>query len=407
MVLERRWWSCGVSEVAQRYLRDLTRAHASQQAVPETSYYPALERLLNGVGGRLTPAVTAVINIRDQGAGIPDGGLFAAHQLRRSGGPSQAFARQLPTHGVVEAKPADTELDRVLQLRQIARYLERYGKVLVTNFRQFQLLSQDEAGRAVRRERFSLADTEPDFWAAASQPDPGLCQGLEDYLRRALLHGAPISRPEDLAWFLASYAQTALARVEAGDLRVLGPLRSALAEALGMTFEGTRQEHFFRSTLVQTLFYGIFSAWVLWSSSQPPAATAAFDWRTASWWLNVPMVSTLFDQVATASTLRPLQLDEVLDWAGEALNRVNREVFFTRFQTEAAVQYFYEPFLAAFDPTLRKELGVWYTPPEVVKYMVARVDQLLREDFGLADGLGSRMGIRFRRLAWLMGVGGR
>ena len=31
-----------------------------------------------------------------------------------------------------------------------------------------------------------------------------------------------------------------------------------------------------------------------------------------------------------------------------------------------AVQYFYEPFLAAFDPELRKELGVWYTPPEVV-----------------------------------------
>jgi hypothetical protein len=379
----------GVSEAAQRYLRDLARAHATQQAAPEISYYPALERLLNGVGNRLTPAVTAVINIRDQGAGIPDGGLFAAHQLRRSGGPQAAFARQLPTHGVVEAKPADMELDLVLQLRQIARYLERYGKVLVTNFRQFQLLVQDDAGQAVRREPFSLADTEARFWALASEPDPGVGQELEDYLRRALLHGAPISRPEDLAWFLASYAQTALGRMEAGDLAALAPLRGALAEALGMTFEGKRQEHFFRSTLVQTLFYGIFSAWVLWSSGQAPGTSAAFDWHTASWWLNVPMVSTLFDQVATASTLRPLQLDEVLDWAGETLNRVNRDVFFRRFQTEAAVQYFYEPFLAAFDPTLRKELGVWYTPPEVVKYMVARVDRVLREDFGLADGLAN------------------
>ncbi|MDP2948353.1 MAG: type ISP restriction/modification enzyme, partial [Chloroflexota bacterium] len=52
-----------------------------------------------------------------------------------------------------------------------------------------------------------------------------------------------------------------------------------------------------------------------------------------------------------------------------------------------AVQYFYEPFLEAFDPELRKELGVWYTPPEVVQYMVARVDTVLREELDLPDGL--------------------
>ena len=42
----------------------------------------------------------------------------------------------------------------------------------------------------------------------------------------------------------------------------------------------------------------------------------------------------------------------------------------------------YEPFLEAFDPELRKELGVWYTPNEVVTYMVAQVDKALREDLG-------------------------
>ena len=39
------------------------------------------------------------------------------------------------------------------------------------------------------------------------------------------------------------------------------------------------------------------------------------------------------------------------------------------------MQYFYEPFLEAFDPELRKELGVWYTPDEVVRYMVAKVEE--------------------------------
>ena len=51
------------------------------------------------------------------------------------------------------------------------------------------------------------------------------------------------------------------------------------------------------------------------------------------------------------------------------------------------MQYFYEPFLEAFDPELRKELGVWYTPPEIVEYMVARVDTVLREELDIADGL--------------------
>ncbi|OPZ84488.1 MAG: N-6 DNA Methylase [bacterium ADurb.Bin429] len=80
---------------------------------------------------------------------------------------------------------------------------------------------------------------------------------------------------------------------------------------------------------------------------------------------------------------------EVLDWTAGALNRVDRAAFFQKFQDEHAVQYFYEPFLEAFDPELRKELGVWYTPPEIVKYMVARVDRVLREELGIADGLAS------------------
>ena len=67
--------------------------------------------------------------------------------------------------------------------------------------------------------------------------------------------------------------------------------------------------------------------------------------------------------------------------------RADRGAFFKRFQEEHAVQYFYEPFLEAFDPALRKEMGVWYTPPEVVKYMVARVDTALKEELGIADGL--------------------
>ena len=68
---------------------------------------------------------------------------------------------------------------------------------------------------------------------------------------------------------------------------------------------------------------------------------------------------------------------------------MDRSAFFARFNEGAAVPYFYEPFLAAFDPDLRKRLGVWYTPSEVVRYMVARVDRALRDDLGIADGLAA------------------
>jgi predicted helicase len=99
------------------------------------------------------------------------------------------------------------------------------------------------------------------------------------------------------------------------------------------------------------------------------------------------MVRTLFAAVATPERLGPLGLVEVLDWTAAALNRVERPAFFAKFEEAQAVQYFYEPFLEAFDPDLRKQLGVWYTPPEIVKYMVARVDAVLRSELKLADGL--------------------
>ena len=60
-----------------------------------------------------------------------------------------------------------------------------------------------------------------------------------------------------------------------------------------------------------------------------------------------------------------------------------------RFNEGEAAPYFYEPFLEAFDPDLRKQLGVWYTPPEVVRYMVARVDKVLKDDLNTPNGLAA------------------
>ena len=115
-----------------------------------------------------------------------------------------------------------------------------------------------------------------------------------------------------------------------------------------------------------------------------------FRWREAVWHLRAPVLRALFQQIADPGRLQPLGLTEVLDWTSAALDRVDRTAFFARFNEGEAVPYFYEPFLEAFDPKLRKQLGVWYTPSEVVRYMVARVDRALRDDLGIADGLAAK-----------------
>ena len=81
-----------------------------------------------------------------------------------------------------------------------------------------------------------------------------------------------------------------------------------------MQFRGERGARFFRSTLVQTLFYGVFSAWVLWARQTPPTR-GTFDWREASvWHLRAPVLRALFQQLSDPGRLQPLGLVEVLDW---------------------------------------------------------------------------------------------
>ncbi|HLJ93334.1 MAG TPA: type ISP restriction/modification enzyme [Gemmataceae bacterium] len=48
---------------------------------------------------------------------------------------------------------------------------------------------------------------------------------------------------------------------------------------------------------------------------------------------------------------------------------------------------FYEPFLAAYNPQMRKAYGVYYTPAPIVAFMVRAVDDLLKLHFQVPDGL--------------------
>ena len=215
------------------YLKELRDIRGTGAAVAETSFYPALSNLLNEIGKTLKPKVRCVINIANRGAGLPDGGLFTADQIKKND--PNPLQGQPPARGVVEVKGTAEDVAKTARSEQVKRYSAEYGVVLVTNYRDFLLLGRDAQGNPLPMESYSLAPDEAAFWQAAVHPQKTAelnGERFAEYLKRVMLSVAPLSAPEDVAWFLASYARDAKARVENNkDLSALKAVRDALEEA--------------------------------------------------------------------------------------------------------------------------------------------------------------------------------
>jgi predicted helicase len=97
-------------------------------------------------------------------------------------------------------------------------------------------------------------------------------------------------------------------------------------------------------------------------------------------------------------------LDDRIVWAvddlAELLNKTDigaiLQDFGKRTRREDPVVHFYETFLAAYDSKMREARGVYYTPEPVVSYVVRSVDHILKDDFGLPDGLADASKIRVK-----------
>jgi hypothetical protein len=106
-------------------------------------------------------------------------------------------------------RPAKDDAWVTAEARQVTRYWNRYRQVLVTNYRDFVLVGQDAESNPAILETYRLAESEKAFWQAAAT-SRAAAEKQDDrfieYLERVIRHGAPIAAPEDVAWFLASYA---------------------------------------------------------------------------------------------------------------------------------------------------------------------------------------------------------
>ena len=160
-----------LTSAVEKYFTDLRQIRATGGGTGERSSYGPLANLLNAVGKTLKPKVFCVSELADQGAGHPDFGLYTAKQVQK-GRPRQG---QTPERGVVEVKPPAEELGADGVRDQVVRYLNRYGLMLSTNFREFELVGQDAEGFAESLPRVSfpryIADFEsPAIWLHRRQP---------------------------------------------------------------------------------------------------------------------------------------------------------------------------------------------------------------------------------------------
>jgi hypothetical protein len=101
----------------ESYLAKLAEIRASGHATDETSFYPAIEGLLSEIGNRLKPRVRPILQLKNRGAGLPDGGLFTQDQLKKNAVPDD-FTVQPPNRGVVEVKGLSEDTSKTIQSDQ-------------------------------------------------------------------------------------------------------------------------------------------------------------------------------------------------------------------------------------------------------------------------------------------------
>jgi hypothetical protein len=374
---------------------------AASHSTTEPSYYPAIKTLLSKMLAResLPFEVRASTSESRSGGGHdqPDFALYDGH------------GDYLVVAGEVKLPSDDIKAIAFSEDRndQIGRYLAQTGVVLVSNVRGFGLLTiRRDAPRTARRvaPQNRVLEHVVELWPSKSsmEQDRGITQETVEelylLLETAVTRYAPIAEPESLAKILARQAKRAKAQLPTEFTQAVRGLADDFGKALGVTFEGQEGEEFFRSSLIQTVFYGLFAGWTLWlrSGSKDP-----FRWESLADHLTIPFLAELYYEFQHPRRIQELGLRPYLDLATETLHRVDTKAFFRRFElpsvkrhgdsdssgkATAAIIYFYEPFLEAFDPDLRKSLGVWYTPREVVRYQVRTVNRLLREELGCERG---------------------
>lgn len=350
------------------YLNEIRRLHASGETT-EHSFRPALERLFQSI----------------------DSNLIVINEPRRRtdvGAPDFSFRLGEVPIGWCEAKDLGKDVRKFSATDYSKAQKERYRKglpnLIYTNGLDFEFIRDGESVDFI-----IIADLSPGL---PSRPDAFaiLEQRLADFVRATPLS---VTTSQRLAALMAGKA--ALIKEIMGNALV-ADMKARKRD--GTTTDLIGQYEAFRSNLLQeitveefadiyaeTIAYGLFAARLHDNSVNTFTRLEALDLLPKS----NPFLRALFVYIAgpelddrlvrviddLCAVFLATDMDEVLKDFGKVTGRMDPFL------------HFYEDFLAEYNPAKRKARGVWYTPEPVVNFIVRAVDDVLKTEFGLSEGL--------------------
>ena len=360
----------------KQYLEQLARHYAAGHATEHT-YRPALQALLESV----IPGVLVTNEPKQIDCGAPDFVLTRNH---------------IPL-GYVEAKDIDKNLDDKIHGEQLARYTESLDNLLFTNYREFRLIRN-----AQRVATVTIAEHR-DRRIKPAPPNLESFAALTDILTTfAGYEGQTITTAADLAARMAVKARmmaeviTQALERDGGEGKTDDRAELDELEAGHSALQG--QMHAFRKHLIhdieptafadiyaQTVAYGMFAARL----HDPTPATFTRAEAAELIPANNPFLRKFFQHIAG------YDLDARIRWIVDDLADVFRAAdvgalmqdYGKATQRNDPFLHFYETFLGAYNPKLRKSRGVYYTPEPVVHFIVRAVDEILRTEFDMPKGL--------------------
>jgi hypothetical protein len=356
------------SEYLSAYLRDLSKLRKQTEATPELSLREPLLQLIRALAseaGRTNLLIAPEADAEE--AGQPDIFVKAGPRLV----------------GFVETKPPTTDIGKWLRTdKQGRRYRESLPNWIATDYYRFIFIRD---GSAVTHLEIADPYGLPQLLEADRE------ERLVDEFASFFAYAPPIIRsPQRLALELARRGRLLRDTLE-GVLRAepeAGRLRGVLS-FYRATIMSDLDEEAFADTFAQTIAYGLFLARLRHEDGEftLKAATEALS-------PSVPFlrsaVRLLTDEEVLPGTITRLLEDIVALLDNTKIDPIRKKIAAGGLEHDLVV-YFYERFLEQYDAGERKKRGVYYTPPELVDYLVRGTETALRTHFELERGLADEM----------------
>ena len=366
----------------RHYSRRLREARRAHPGVTEPGLAPEFHKLLVELLPTLpaAPALTVVAEFAEAGVGRPD------IALKRPGEPARAF---------IELKSLDKQTDgrRWREQTHDGRQFKRFGEFphwAISNFHEFRLYERDtDVGHAtlVPEAAIDPARDEKTADRLVDEHDPTLALRLLERLAQSQPPNAEDA--EHLAELLAHSARLVRGIVrdrlaELGEQKINGTALQQVRQEFRDVLYSHPEAGGYSSSDFDELFSGAFAQTLAFGLLLVREATGRPVDRHAAEHMpdEHPLMKTALRVLSMEAVAKEIGagFDVMLD----TVNGFDPAILALRADGRDPILYFYEDFLQTFEPKDREKYGVYYTPVEVVRFMVGALDRALRERLGTA-----------------------